>query len=118
MTKKEKFKNWCKENKELIIGGSLLIVGCAGAAFGLSKIFKPDDVDPYVIDLNDCGILGKVLDCESKSGAEYYSFFEGYKIADLGKFGEDMLKDASDGISLDSGINGVLVMVEKLEKTE
>lgn len=117
MTKKEKIKNWCKKNKKHILTGSLIIVSCAGAAIGLSRVFKSDNIEPKVIDLNDLGILGTMLEVESRSGWEVLVHDENIKISDLGKFGERLLINAPEGISLDTGINGIFIMTD-LMKTE
>lgn len=129
MSKIERFKNFVKKHSTKIVicaaAGVGVIIGCTvlnkNDVFSHSGKASPDidaKIDAKIdgmIEMGSLGLLGEVLKVEKNSSREVFGHGNGqYTLADLGKWGKDLVDHSTDKVpySLDDKLTGVLVFVE------
>ena len=112
-----KVKGFVKKHKKAFIVSGIVLTGAIGGILFKKSISNmKDDFDLDKIDLDELGLLGKVIKVEKASKA--VSWFEDdsveitdikYTVSDLGKRGESLLEEHSDIFKPEDKISGLLV---------
>ena len=112
-----KVKGFVKKHKKTFIVSGIVLTGVIGGiVVKKSMSDMKADFDFDKIDLDELGLLGKVIKVEKASKA--VSWFEDdsveitdikYTVSDLGKLGESLLKEHSDIFKPEDKISGLLV---------
>ena len=112
-----KVKGFVKKHKKTFIVSGIVLTGVVGGiVFKKSMSDMKADFDLDKIDLDELGLLGKVIKVEKASKA--VSWFEDdsveiadikYTVSDLGKLGESLLEEHSDTFKPEDKISGFLV---------
>ena len=112
-----KVKGFVKKHKKAFIVSGIVLTGAIGGILFKKSISNmKDDFDLDKIDLDELGLLGKVIKVEKASKA--VSWFEDdsveitdikYTVSDLGKLGESLLEEHSDIFKPEDKISGLLV---------
>ena len=112
-----KVKGFVKKHKKTFIVSGIVLTGAIGGIIfkkNMSGMKAGFDLDK--IDLDELGLLGKVIKVEKASKA--MSWFEDdsaeitdikYTVSDLGKLGESLLEEHSDIFKPEDKISGLLV---------
>ena len=112
-----KVKGFVKKHKKTFIVSGIVLTGVIGGiVFKKSMSDMKADFDLDKIDLDELGLLGKVIKVEKASKA--VSWFEDdsveitdikYTVSDLGKLGESLLEEHNDIFKPEDKISGLLV---------
>ena len=115
-----KVKGFIKKHKKTFIVSGIVLTGVIGGiVFKKSMSNMKADFDLDKIDLDELGLLGKVVKVEKASKA--VSWFEDdsveiadikYTVSDLGKLGESLLEEHSDIFKPEDKISGLLVYTQ------
>lgn len=110
--KTNKVKEFVEKHKTALIITGAAAVGIVGSVM-LKKTTK---FDLNNINWDDYGLLGKVVKVEQKSKLSAWFENEGtdvrYKVADLGKVGEDLMALTSVDFKAEDQISGILIYTE------
>ena len=120
---KKNFKTWIKDNKDVIIGGALFLIGGAGLSVALSKCFSkksdlltaleqiaPETTDTKSISIPD-NLIKYVNDIQVCDKGHYADiWYNDIPLSDLGKFGEAL--SALDGVDPAGSIVGCVASIK------
>ena len=110
-----KVKGFVKKHKKTFIVSGIVLTGVIGGII-FKKSMSDMKADFDKIDLDELGLLGKIVKVEKASKAS--SWFEDdsveiadikYTVSDLGKLGESLLEEHSDIFKPEDKISGLLV---------
>lgn len=112
-----KVKGFIKKHKKTFIVSGIVLTGVIGGIiFKKSMSDMKADFDFDKIDLDELGLLGKIIKVEKASKAA--SWFEDdsveiadikYTVSDLGKLGESLLEERGGILKPEDKISGLLV---------
>lgn len=112
-----KVKGFVKKHKKTFIVSGIVLTGMIGGiVFKKTMSDMKADFDFDKIDLDELGLLGKIIKVEKSSKA--VSWFEDdsveiadikYTVSDLGKLGESLLEEHGDIFKPEDKVSGLLV---------
>lgn len=113
---KEKVKEFVKDNWPAIVIATVLVIGCGGL-IAYAK-HRSNNVLRINLDKPKNENLLDFISCEQICDHEYWYIgnTEVYKISDLGKYGEDMVK-AIDTANPDEDLVGAIVFTKETAKS-
>ena len=112
--KTNKVKEFVEKHKTALIITGAAAVGIVGSVVLKKTVGAKFNLDN--INWDDYGLLGKVVKVEKKSKLSAWFENEGtdvrYKVADLGKVGEDLMALTSVDFKAEDQISGILIYTE------